>query len=48
MFITSRSLTLFMLGIEHIQKKKLSMEKFTEDVRRVWEHHLIYVDAIPE
>jgi len=37
-----------MLGIKHTQKKKPFMEKFTEDVRRVWEHHLIYMDAIPE
>jgi len=39
---------LLMLSMEHTQKKKPSMEKFTEDVRRVWEHYLIYVDAIPK
>jgi len=35
-----------MPGMEHAWKKKLSVGKFAEDIRRAWEHYLTYVDVI--
>jgi len=37
-----------LLDNKHAQKKKLSVENFVKDTRRVWEHSLIHTDVILE
>jgi len=37
-----------MLGTEYVWKKNPFMGKFAEDIGRVWEYYITYVNVIPE